>query len=319
MSSSLVQKLQAEAVEVLRGMPDYWPLALELFKSTALRVSGRSMSFTSRRKDFFDLLLDILKLCGEQGFTVVKQRQVMRISWRESRELEQIRETIRVFLVELETIEPTEFRALAKLSETENTPASIRQCILCMLYLSIGALSEPADAYHLELAFPRILPGRIMQDFLQSYALNFKVLDRQSARILYLKDGEELGNFLLSAGCSNTYLDYSQLRVEKEVKNQVNRVVNCDSANASRLAEASARQYQAIRLIEAKRGLKTLPLKLREAAELRLAHPGLSLEELGAKLSPPLGKSGINHRLKKIESIALELSLNPNTSPEEQL
>lgn len=297
---NLNSQFQEEALSRLQAQTEYWPLALKLFQAVALRVSGRSMVFATARPAFFDFLTELLQQ-SKTRCTFVSERSRQRIIWREQQELSRLRADIKEFLAEMPGL-------TNELSEFEDESSRLeRETILQMLYLAIGAWSEPSGNYHLELSFPRILPADICLNYLQGYGLHFKYLDRPSARVLYLKDGREIGLFLQLAGCVNSYMDYEDLRVEKEVKNQVNRVVNCDSANADRLAEASARQFQAIEWIKKRRGLELLPEKLRAAAQVRLANPGLNLAELGQKLDPPLGKSGMNHRLKKIEEIAAKL------------
>ncbi|MDO5737658.1 MAG: DNA-binding protein WhiA [Eubacteriales bacterium] len=296
--TNLQEKLQDEAIAKIRTNSEYWGFVLKLFKACALRTSGRSMSFTTARAGVFSLFVDVLELRGESGFELREEGRRQRIIWTDRQILRKLRQEIKEFLSEL-----------AKLSTViaDETHATQREILLCLLYLAIGSWSEPRDNYHLEFAFPRILPADLIKAVFSELGLNFKTIDRQSARVLYLKDGREIGDYLLLTGCTSSYLFYQQLRVEKEVKNRVNRIVNCDSANADRMATASARQFRAIEEIKKRRGLDFLPEKLRLTAELRLANPGLSLAELGAKFEPPLGKSGVNHRLKKIEELAENL------------
>ena len=115
-----------------------------------------------------------------------------------------------------------------------------------------------------------------------------------------------MADFLLLAGAHQSLLAFESLRVEKEVRNSVNRVVNCDSANTQRLANAAARQLDLIGTLSDHGLIDQLPADLRSTAEIRLIHPDLSLKELGEVMDPPLGKSGMNHRLKRLEQIALD-------------
>lgn len=305
---SFAAQFHKEATEQLAARPEFWPLSLEVFKSAGLRASGRSMNFVTRRKDYHELLLQQV---GEDDVKLNEEQQVIRLSWSERAQLEKIREDIRFFLAELHALDIMEWRSVEPLKHVYETEEELRNravaAILQTLYLATGSLSEPQDSYHLEFSFPRILACTAYHEFLNGLGFNFKVLDRTSSRVLYLKGGEELGDFLLRSGCVRAYLEFENLRVDKDMKNRVNRVVNCDSANATRLANASARQDFDIRLIEERIGLKKLPKKLYEAATVRLAHPGLSLEELGQLMDPPIGKSGMNHRMKKLREIAEDL------------
>lgn len=126
--------------------------------------------------------------------------------------------------------------------------------------------------------------------------------------MVYLKEGQYIAEFLLQSGAHESLLAFESLRVEKEMRNSVNRVVNCDNANAQRIANTSARQLELIRFLRDSRTLGQLPAELQAAAEARLENPDLSLRELGELMDPPIGKSGMNHRLKKLENLAAGLS-----------
>lgn len=108
-------------------------------------------------------------------------------------------------------------------------------------------------------------------------------------------------------GAHSCLLELENIRIMKEMRNNVNRLVNCETANLSKTVNAAVRQVESIKFIQSKIGLKRLPQNLREIAELRLEYPDESLKELGEMLDPPVGKSGVNHRLRKIEKIAEEL------------
>ena len=133
------------------------------------------------------------------------------------------------------------------------------------------------------------------------------VVHRSGHDVIYLKDGQQIADFLLISGAHQCLLAFESLRVEKEMRNSVNRMVNCDSANTQRIADTAARQLELIRQLSLTRGLSQLQDDLRAAAEARLENPDLSLRELGESMQPPLGKSGMNHRLRRLEKAAAEL------------
>ena len=138
--------------------------------------------------------------------------------------------------------------------------------------------------------------------------LQAKISQRKKSYIVYLKESEQIAAFLNIIGAHRTLLEFENIRVIKDMRNKVNRLVNCDTANLKKSVEASLRQIKQIKLIEEKIGLNKLPPRLREIARLRLENPDSSLKELGEMLDPPVGKSGVNHRLRKIEAIAEKLS-----------
>ena len=129
-----------------------------------------------------------------------------------------------------------------------------------------------------------------------------KTLDKT----LYLKDGEIISNFLALIGASSSVLKFEEIRVLREMKNNVNRIVNCETANLNKTINASIEQIEAIRKLKENGKFNNLSDNLKEIANLRLENPDMSLSDLGKKLDKPLGKSGVNYRLKKIMEIADE-------------
>lgn len=146
-----------------------------------------------------------------------------------------------------------------------------------------------------------------LSKLINSYNVSSKVIQRKSSYIVYLKDGQHISDILNVIGAYSSLLEFENIRIMKEMRNNVNRLVNCETANLSKTVNASVRQVESIKMIRKEIGLQRLPKNLKEVAELRLNYPDESLKELGEMLDPPIGKSGINHRLRKIEKIAEEL------------
>ena len=146
-----------------------------------------------------------------------------------------------------------------------------------------------------------------MCKLINSFGLNSKVIQRKNSFIIYIKEGEQIVDLLNIVGAHTSLLELENIRIMKEMRNNVNRLVNCETANLSKTVNAAVRQVESIKLIQSTIGLKRLPKNLQEVAELRLSYPDESLKELGEMLDPPVGKSGINHRLRKIEKIAEEI------------
>ncbi len=130
---------------------------------------------------------------------------------------------------------------------------------------------------------------------------------RKDNYVVYIKEGEQIVDLLNIVGAHQALLKLEDIRVLKNVRNNINRLVNCETANLSKTIDASMKQVENIRIIDEKMGINKLPNTLREIAELRLEYSEASLKELGEMLSPPVGKSGISHRFRKIESIADDL------------
>ncbi|MDD2212931.1 MAG: DNA-binding protein WhiA [Oscillospiraceae bacterium] len=178
--------------------------------------------------------------------------------------------------------------------------------ILRAVFLIAGSMTDPDHAYHLEITcYHQPLADYFCQLLHQLDIIPHEV-KRHLARNLYIKDSEAISTFLAYMGAYRSMLRFESLRVEKDMRNSINRMVNCDAANAMRIAEAGVRQHQQLSWFSEHYGLAKLPAELAAAAQLRLAYPSLSLRELGEKLDPPLTKSGVNHRLKRLERLVKE-------------
>lgn len=174
-------------------------------------------------------------------------------------------------------------------------------------FLGGGSISNPEKTYHLEFVTHSEEYAVDLCKLINSFGLNSKVIQRKNSFIIYIKEGEQIVDLLNIVGAHSCLLELENIRIMKEMRNNVNRLVNCETANLSKTVNAAVRQVESIKLIQSQIGLKRLPKNLREIAELRLNYPDESLKELGEMLDPPVGKSGVNHRLRKIEKIAEEL------------
>ena len=177
-------------------------------------------------------------------------------------------------------------------------------------FLASGSVNNPETSrYHLEIYS---LYEDHSQDLLKLmnnfFYLNAKETRRRSGYIVYLKEAEKIGDFLHIVGAVNAMLAFEDLRIMRDMRNSVNRLVNCDTANLKKTANAAAKQVEDIQLIEEKFGLENLPEKLTVLARFRLTHPELSLKEVAAQVPDgPISKSGVNHRFQKIREIAKQL------------
>ncbi len=174
-------------------------------------------------------------------------------------------------------------------------------------FLGAGSISNPEKAYHLEFVTNDQNHSENLSEVINSFGLKSKIVLRKDNYVIYLKEGEQIVDLLNIMGAHQALLKFEDIRVLKDVRNNINRLVNCETANLSKIIDASIRQTEHIEKIQAHMGLEKLPKKLREVAEIRLDNPDASLKEIGAMLAPPVGKSGVNHRFRKIEEIAEDL------------
>lgn len=184
-----------------------------------------------------------------------------------------------------------------------------RKAYLRGIYLGGGSLSAPEKSYHLELiTHNEYFASQLVNFINDAYDLGTKMTARKKNYIVYIKESEKIVDFLNIIGAHQTLLEYENIRIIKQMRNNVNRVVNCETANLTKTADAAFEHIQAIESIEENVGLDYLDDKLREMAELRTENPEATLKELGEMSSPPIGKSGVNHRLKKIMEIAEQIN-----------
>lgn len=176
------------------------------------------------------------------------------------------------------------------------------------IFLGSGSINDPSKSYHLEFVCASANLANDLRKMINTFVdLSAKVVERKEKHIVYMKNSQYICDTLAIMGAHTTMLDYENIRVQKSVKSSVVRVTNCDSANTDRTLDASQKQIEMIRKIEEKRGLEYLPDKLLQAAKLRLEYPEASLTQLGEMMDPPMKKSGINNRFRRIEEIANKL------------
>ncbi len=171
-------------------------------------------------------------------------------------------------------------------------------------FLSSGSVSDPRRSYHYEITCADEERAAILRDLLRSFDLDAKVTARKGKQVVYLKEGEQIADALNVMGAHKCLMELENVRILREISNSVNRQVNCETANLHKTVGAAVRQTEDIEFVRDHGGLGQLPEKLRAVAELRLENPDASLQELGEMLPVPVGKSGVNHRLRKISEFA---------------
>ncbi|MCP3741574.1 DNA-binding protein WhiA [Rossellomorea sp. BNER] len=181
-------------------------------------------------------------------------------------------------------------------------------------FLAGGSVNNPeTSSYHLEIFSLYEEHNQALSQLMNSFGLNSKILERKKGFITYLKEAEKITEFLNVVGAHNALLRFEDVRIVRDMRNSVNRLVNCETANLNKTIGAALRQVENIRYIEQTVGLQVLPDKLREIAELRVTYSDVTLKELGEMVSGgSISKSGINHRLRKIDQIAEKLRAGEN-------
>lgn len=174
-------------------------------------------------------------------------------------------------------------------------------------FLASGSMSDPQKSYHFEIVCSAMAQASQLCEIMREFVPDAKVVQRKKYYIVYIKEGAQIVDILNVMEAHTSLMNLENVRIVKEMRNSVNRQVNCETANINKTVNAAVRQIEDIRLIQEKMGLSSLTENLREIAELRLDYPDTPLKELGEYLTPPVGKSGVNHRLRKLSEIAKEL------------
>lgn len=171
-------------------------------------------------------------------------------------------------------------------------------------FLCVGSLSDPNKGYHLEFVCDDEKQASQLIEILRSFDIEAHGIIRKKYHVVYIKEGEAIVDFLGIIGAHISLMDLENLRILKEISNGINRRVNCEAANIAKTVSAASKQVEDIIFIRDFYGLNRLPDKLREIAEVRLENPDATLKELGELLDPPVGKSGVNHRLRNLSELA---------------
>lgn len=172
------------------------------------------------------------------------------------------------------------------------------------IFLATGSVNDPNKAYHFEIVVHNREMAQAVCQVINSFSLDAKIVKRKKYYVVYLKEGSMIVDILSVMEAHVCLMDMENVRILKDMRNDINRRVNCETANIKKTVSAARRQIEDIEYIESTKGLKYLNDNLRRLAELRLAEPDANLVELGEMLNPPVSKSGVNHRLRKISSIA---------------
>lgn len=188
--------------------------------------------------------------------------------------------------------------------------ACCKRAYLRGVYLAVGSMSNPEKGYHLEFVFDRKDQAEHLIAVLKDFSIEAREVLRKKYHVVYLKDGEAIVDLLNIMGAHVALMELENTRIYKEMRNSINRRVNCEAANITKTVNAAAKQVEDILYIRDYYGFGKLPANLKQMALLRLDYPDATLKELSELSDPPVGKSGINHRLRKLSELAERLRVN---------
>ncbi len=279
--------------------------------SALIRMNG-SLSFANRQ-----LSLDVQTenaAIARRLYTIVKKlypytvellvRKKMRLK-KNNVYICRIRDGARELLADLEILSNS-FELNHTISNVFIQKNNQRRAYLRGAFLAGGSVNNPeTSSYHLEVYSLYIEHAEALADLMNRYDLNAKTIERKKGFVTYLKEAEKISDFLNLVGAHQAMLKFEDVRIVRDMRNSVNRIVNCETANLNKTIGAAIRQVENIRYIDDAIGLDQLPEKLREIARLRVEYQDVTLKELGEMVSTGVvSKSGVNHRLRKIDEIA---------------
>ncbi len=193
------------------------------------------------------------------------------------------------------------------INNISNANENEKRALIRGTFLGAGSINNPEKTYHLEINLSNKNNLDFLLEILNNMNIKCKKLEQDKKYAIYLKEGEEISELIALLGASRSVLKFEDIRIQREMRGKVNRIVNCQTANLNKTINASVEQIDAIRKLQINNKFNKLEENLKEIALLRLEYPDMSLIELGKKLKNPLGKSGVNYRLKKLIQIAEEL------------
>ncbi|WP_075982887.1 DNA-binding protein WhiA [Bacillus massilinigeriensis] len=287
--------------------------------SALIRMNG-SLSFSNRK-----LIVDIQTenaAIARRIYTLIKRhydtqvellvRKKMRLK-KNNVYIVRLADSAREILEDLRILKEG-FEFVQDISEDLIRKKCCKRAYLRGAFLAGGSVNNPeTSSYHLEIFSLYKEHNDALCDLMNTFRLNSKTLERKKGFINYLKEAEKITEFLNIIGAHGALLKFEDIRIVRDMRNSVNRLVNCETANLNKTIGAALRQVENIRYIESTVGLQILPDKLREIAELRVAYQDVTLKELGEMVSSGnISKSGINHRLRKIDEIAEKLRAGDN-------
>lgn len=185
--------------------------------------------------------------------------------------------------------------------------ACCRRAFIRGAFLAAGSISAPERFYHFEIVCPTEPKAEQLKNIIATFDIEAKIVPRKKYYVVYIKEGSQIVDILNVMEAPVSLMELENIRIVKEMRGSVNRQVNCETANINKTVSAAVKQIEDIRLIQSVAGLSGLPESLQEMARIRLERPDATLKELGEALEPPVGKSGVNHRLRKLSLVAEEL------------
>lgn len=276
MSFSSDLKVELSKINNLKNKQEVYAEFLGYLVSANISIKGKTIKFSTENEYNINRFAKLLNNINIIDYKIDISGKTYCITFKDNDILEQI--------------------DLSKIDNILNTD-NLKKAFVRGNFLGAGSINEPKNNYHLEIIFSSIEYADYTLKLLETFGINVKEFEQT----IYIKDGQEISNLLALIGGNSAVLKFEEIRVLREMKNNVNRLVNCETANLNKTINASVKQIEIIKKLKKTGKFNSMPERLKEIANLREANPEATLEELGNMLEKPIGKSSVNHRFKKIE------------------
>lgn len=276
MSFSSDLKVELSRINNLKNKQEVHAEFLGYLVTTNINVKGKNIKFSTENEYNINRFAKLLNNMYIDNYKIKLSGKAYSITFRDEKIIEQL-----------------DCKNIEKLLAEDN----LKKAYVRGNFMGAGSINNPNNKYHLEIIFEKDEYANLTLNLLEQYGINSKILEKT----LYIKDGEEISNFLALIGGNSAVLKFAEIRVFREMKNNVNRLVNCETANLNKTISASVKQIETIKRLKKSGKFNNLPEDLKEIANLRLENPDATLEQLGNMLKNPIGKSSVSHRFKKLE------------------
>lgn len=276
MSFSSDLKVELSRINNLKNKQEVHAEFLGYLVTTNINVKGKNIKFSTENEYNINRFAKLLNNMYIDNYKIKLSGKAYSITFRDEQIIEQL-----------------DCKNIEKLLAEDN----LKKAYVRGNFMGAGSINNPNNKYHLEIIFEKDEYANLTLNLLEQYGINSKILEKT----LYIKDGEEISNFLALIGGNSAVLKFEEIRVFREMKNNVNRLVNCETANLNKTISASVKQIETIKRLKKSGKFNNLPEDLKEIANLRLENPDATLEQLGNMLKNPIGKSSVSHRFKKLE------------------
>lgn len=269
--------------------------------SSNIEISKGKIKFSTESEYNINRFAKLLNNAKIIEYKIEVQDKTYTITIKEKQLLEQLSDNIEIVDANIALKNWENFFGINKGNKQQEEPL---KAITRGIFLGAGAINNPEKTYHLSIGLNTEENAKKISEELEVNGINLKTIQKNNSYHIYTKEGEEISKILAFIGANKAVLEFENIRVEREMRNKINRMVNCEAANLNKTMNASIEQIEAINKLKNTGKIRNLDESLKEIAEIRLKNPNASLIEIGKMLKNPIGKSGVNYRLKKIIELA---------------